>query len=373
MCKIEFYIVLIQLMLVNYIIAPTFYLFLSSNILLMKIRRNYCLKEHNTFNVEAVASVFVEFSIDDEFISYILSHFDKFKQIKHIVLGEGSNLLFTGDYYGMIIHPITKYISIKSENDSFCFIEAAAGVVWDDFIDWTIKNKAYGLENLSLIPGTVGASAVQNIGAYGAEVGDYIDSVKYVDLHTGKIVNIMANQCKFSYRNSIFKNELKDQVLILSVTYKLFKKSIINIEYADLKKYFSENHTITAEDLRQAVISIRNYKLPDPKTFGNAGSFFKNPVIDKVQFEILKDKFPDLRFYELANDYYKLAAGWLIDNCGLKGFEHKGAAVHENQALVLINKTGNASGRDVLELAKIVQMKINEKFQINLEPEVIIL
>lgn len=337
----------------------------------MKIYRNYCLKKHNTFSVDAIASIFAEYTTDDEIIEYIRTNEGKFKQVKHLIVGEGSNLLFTGDFYGMVLHPLTKYISVQSEDNDFCLIEAAAGVIWDDFVGWTSSHMAFGLENLSLIPGTVGASAVQNVGAYGVEAGDYIHSVKYIDLHSGELISLSSEQCKFSYRNSIFKNELKNNFLILSVTYKLSRKPVINTEYADLRNCFDGRSDVSPREIREAVINIRNNKLPDPEITGNAGSFFKNPVIDKPKFNVLKEKFPDLRFYELADGNYKLAAGWLIDKCGLKGFEHNGAAVHDKQALVLINKSGNATGKDITGLAYIVSEKVKEKFDVCLEPEVI--
>jgi len=337
----------------------------------MKFFNNYSLKTHNTFGVDAVASVYAEYDSDDEIIDYIRAHDDKFNQVKHLIIGEGSNLLFTGDYYGLVLHPMTKNISIVNEDNDFFYIEASAGVIWDDFVDWAVNHNAFGLENLSLIPGTVGASAVQNIGAYGAEAGNFIHSVKYVNLYSGEVIDISTQECEFSYRNSIFKNQLKECALILSVTFRLSKNPRVNIEYADLKKYFTESDNIVAAEIRKAVIEIRNNKLPDPKIIGNAGSFFKNPVVEKTNFDLLLNKFPDLKYFDLFDGNYKLAAGWLIDKCGLKGFEHNGAAVHENQALVIINKSGNVSGKDIVELSDKIKSKVFEKFNVNLEPEVI--
>jgi len=337
----------------------------------MKFFNNYSLKTHNTFGVEALASVYAEYDSDDEIIDYIRTHDDKFNQVKHLIIGEGSNLLFTGDYYGLVLHPKTKKISIVNEDNDFIYIEASAGVIWDDFVDWTIKHNAFGLENLSLIPGTVGASAVQNIGAYGAEAGCFIQSVKFVNLYSGEVLDIPNQECAFSYRNSIFKNDLKESALILSVTFRLNKNENVNIEYADLKKYFQETTNINASQVRIAIIEIRNNKLPDPKLIGNAGSFFKNPVVDKAKFEKLLIDFSDLKYFVLDDGNYKLAAGWLIDKCGLKGFEHNGAAVHENQALVIINKSGTITGKDIVELSDKIKLKVFENFEVNLEPEVI--
>lgn len=337
----------------------------------MEIKRNYCLKQYNTFGVDFSASVFLEYDNDNDIIEYVNSHYDKFKQVKHFVIGEGSNVLFSADYYGMIIHPKTDYLEVVGEDKDFIYINAASGLNWDDFVGKTLEMKAYGLENLSLIPGTVGASAVQNIGAYGAEVGNFINEVRFIHLCSKEIRTINSHECKFSYRNSVFKNELNNEVLILSVQFKLKKKFSANIGYADLINYFGDRNDITAHDVRDAVISIRNAKLPDPKIIGNAGSFFKNPIVCKDKFDILLLNFPDLRYYTVSENEFKLAAGWLIDKCGLKGFEHNGAAVHDKQALVLINKNGKASGQEIKQLAYIIREKVDEKFGVVLEPEVI--
>jgi UDP-N-acetylmuramate dehydrogenase len=339
----------------------------------MKTFTDYCLRNHNTFKINVRAAIFAEYDTDEEIINYILKHDGKFQQVKLLILGEGSNLLFTDDFYGMVLHPKTNYISVISQDDEYYFVEAAAGVIWDKLVEYSIDNGAFGLENLSLIPGTVGASAVQNIGAYGVEASDFIHAVKYINLCTSKIESISGIDCKFSYRDSIFKSDFKNKALILSVTYKLNKTPKVKSEYADIKSHFNNKTEITPHELRDAVVNIRRNKLPDTEIIGNAGSFFKNPVVDKYKFEILLSKFPDLRYYNLDDGFYKLAAGWLIDKCGLKGFECNGAAVHENQALVLINKSGNAQGKDVLALAEIIQRKIKENFDVNLEPEVIII
>lgn len=336
----------------------------------MKILNNYSLKDNNTFKISALANRFVEFESDSEFIDFLKT--DKNLNIENfLIIGEGSNLLFTGDYNGTVIHPATKNIDIVKEDEENIYVEASAGVVWDYFVEWTILNKAFGLENLSLIPGTVGASAVQNIGAYGVEAGDFIYSVKYVDIESAKVFNLFSKDCKFAYRDSIFKNELKGHFLILSVTYKLSKKPNVKIDYADIVNYFGEKKDINPGEIRNAVINIRNIKLPDPAITGNAGSFFKNPVVDQVKFELLYSKFPDLRYYTLADGNFKLAAGWMIDKCGLKGFAHNGAAVHDKQALVLINKSGEVTGHQILELSEIVKSKVFEIFGVNLEQEVI--
>ncbi len=337
----------------------------------MLIFRNTSIKQYNTFGIDVNASVLIEYEHDEEIIRYIISHQDKCRQVKHIVIGEGSNLLFKDDFFGLLIHPVGKKLKIVDENSNFIFVKVSAGYIWDDLVADTLNSKIFGLENLSLIPGTVGASAVQNVGAYGVEAKDFIYEVEYLDLHSHEIKTIKVEDCQYAYRDSIFKNELKNKILVLNVIFKLLKHENLNLGYADLKKYFDGKEGINAKNVREAVIEIRNAKLPDPKKIGNAGSFFKNPIIDSNKFEKLKQKFADLRYYNLDNGNYKLAAAWMIDKCGFKGFCHKGAAVHENQALVLINKSGKASGMDIVELAEIIKNKVFEKFDIMLEPEVI--
>ncbi|MDD2634497.1 MAG: UDP-N-acetylmuramate dehydrogenase [Bacteroidales bacterium] len=333
---------------------------------------NYSLKSLNTFKIDVNADRFISFDNLYEFLIFAKENKNIFKQ-KFIVTGEGSNLLFTKDYNGTVIHPETKVFGVLNETDTHYIVQSEAGLKWDDFVENTLKLEAYGLENLSLIPGTVGASVVQNIGAYGVEVGDFVDKVKYICLEDFVIKTITGNDCQFSYRNSIFKNELKNKAIVVAVDFKLNKIPECNTNYADIKRCISDNVDITPMFIRKAVIDIRNKKLPDPDIIGNAGSFFKNPVIDKTKFDELLLKFPDLRYYDLHNGKYKIAAGWLIDVCGFKGFEHKGAAVHEKQALVLINKTGKAEGKDIKELADIILKKLKDKFGLSLEPEVIIL
>lgn len=338
----------------------------------MKDIPNYCLKSLNTFKIDVNADRFISFDNLYEFLLFAKENKNIFKQ-KFIVTGEGSNLLFTKDFNGTVIHPETNIFGILKETDTHYIVQSEAGLKWDDFVDETLKLRAYGLENLSLIPGTVGASVVQNIGAYGVEVGDFVDKIKYICLEEFVIKTITGEDCGFSYRNSIFKNELKNKAIVVAVDFKLKKKSECNTNYADIQSYVADNVPVTPMFIRDVVIKIRNKKLPDPDIIGNAGSFFKNPVIDKLQFDDLLIKFSDLRYYDLHNGKYKIAAAWLIDVCGFKGFEHKGAAVHENQALVLINKLGQAKGQDIKELADIIQNKVQAKFGLILEPEVIIL
>lgn len=338
----------------------------------MRIENEYDLKPHNTFGIKAKCKTFFEYQTDEELFGYIREHQNELKD-NFIILGGGSNVLFTKDYEGLVIHPATKGKKVIYENGDNIFVEAQAGEIWDDFVDWTIAQKAYGLENLSYIPGTIGASAVQNIGAYGAEARNFIHRVKFLHLDSGDIQYITNEACCFGYRESIFKHLLKGKAIILSVVYKLSKVQNINRSYADVENYLSGNKidSPSALDIRNAIISIRRKKLPEPSEIGSAGSFFKNPVVDQETFYILQAKFPEIKYFPAGNNY-KLAAGWLIDQCGLKGFTHKGAAVHKNQALILINNN-NATGNDVLELAQIVMHNVLEKFSVKLEPEAIIL
>jgi UDP-N-acetylmuramate dehydrogenase len=250
----------------------------------MKDLQNYCLKNHNTFKIIVNARRFISFENTLEFVSFANNNKDIFKE-KFLITGEGSNILYTGDFEGTVIHPETKSLSVISEDKDFILIKADAGIIWDDFVAETMALKAYGLENLSLIPGTIGASVVQNIGAYGAEAGDFVDSVEYLCLQDFVVKTIDKKQCKFAYRNSIFKNDLKNKIIVLSVTYKLSKKTLCNTEYADIQTYCGQDDELTHEKIRNAVIEIRNKKLPDPDSTGNAGSFFKNPIINSESFD----------------------------------------------------------------------------------------
>jgi UDP-N-acetylmuramate dehydrogenase len=338
----------------------------------MKLEQDYCLQKYNTFGINAKCNTFFEYDKDAELFDFIRLHRND-KDFKFFILGGGSNILFTKDFEGTIIHPATKGKNIVYENGDNIFVEAQAGEIWDEFVDWSIANKAYGLENLSYIPGAVGASAVQNIGAYGAEARQFIHRVKFLHLDSGDIQYMSNEACCFGYRESIFKHLLKGKAIILSVVYKLSKSPNINRTYADVENYLTENSISNPSpaDIRNAIIAIRRKKLPEVSETGSAGSFFKNPVVNAETFNTLKTKFPDIKYFTAGNDY-KLAAGWLIDQCGLKGFQHNGAAVHKNQALILIN-TGNATGNDVLELSEIVREKVSDKFGVELNPEAIII
>lgn len=334
------------------------------------IHSNYPLKQHNTFKIDVFAKEYFEFD-NDEILQNFLDNND-IRKMNYYVLGEGSNVLFTKDFEGLIIRPATKGIRIISEDENKIELAVAAGENWDNFAAWCVDNNYYGIENLSLIPGTVGASVVQNIGAYGAEVSDVVTKVKYFDLADGEISTINRINCKFEYRNSIFKTELKNRTVITKVYFELKKKGKLNKEYADVCKYLERFDNPSLSNMRNAVIDIRRSKLPDPDEIGNAGSFFKNPFVDHFTFTRIKSVYPEIKYYRESPFLIKIAAAWLIDTCGLKGFEHNGAAVHDKQPLVLVNKN-NATGEDVFQLSKIVQDKVFDKFGIMLEPEVNIL
>ncbi len=352
--------------------ATVFIITFALKFITMKLENDYNLLNYNTFGIQAKCKTFFEYDTDNELFDFVRLQKDN-KDFKFFVLGSGSNILFTKDFDSTIIHPATKGKTVVYENGNNIFVEAQAGEIWDEFVEWCITNKAYGLENLSYIPGTVGASAVQNIGAYGAEARQFIHRVKFLHLDSGDIQYMSNEACCFGYRESIFKHLLKGKAIILSVVYKLSKVPNINRSYADVEKYLTDNkiNNPTPADIRNAIIDIRRKKLPEVSETGSAGSFFKNPVVSAETFNALKAQFPEIKYFT-AGSNFKLAAGWLIDQCGLKGFQHKGAAVHKNQALILINAS-KATGNDVLELSNIVRDKVFSKFGINLEPEAIII
>jgi len=335
------------------------------------ILHNYSLKNYNTFGIPAKAKYFTSFSSEEELIDLLQNNICKTEPL--FILGGGSNILLTQDFEGIVLANNIKGINIISENEHNTSIAVGAGEVWHDFVLWSINKNLSGIENLALIPGLVGASPMQNIGAYGTEVKDVITRVSYIEIESGLKKEIRNSECDFGYRNSIFKEELKGQVVITEVVYKLSKTPLNNIKYGaiteELKRLKKEP---SPASITQAVINIRSSKLPDPKVLGNSGSFFKNPIIETSKFEELKKEFPEMVGYTISETKTKIAAGWLIDNAGLKGYRKADAGVHKNQALVLVNY-GNASGTEIINLAKKVQQKVKEKYGISIEPEVNIL
>jgi UDP-N-acetylmuramate dehydrogenase len=335
------------------------------------IQEDYCLKNHNTFGIDASAKYFASFSSESELIALLRNKICKTEPL--FILGGGSNILLTQDFEGIVLANDIKGIDIAYEDEQSVSITVGAGEVWHDFVLWSINQNLSGIENLALIPGLIGASPMQNIGAYGTEVKDVITKVSYIEIETGTKKEITNKECKFGYRNSIFKEELKGKVVITQVVYQLSKTPLNNIKYGaiteELKLLKKE---ASPSSIAQAVINIRSSKLPDPKVLGNSGSFFKNPIIETSEFEKLKKEFPEMVGYTISESKTKIAAGWLIDNAGLKGYRKADAGVHKNQALVLVNY-GNASGTEIINLAKEVQQRVKDKYGINLDPEVNIL
>lgn len=334
----------------------------------MEIKKQFSLKKYNTFGIEAKAKEFVAVhSIMD--LDLIL----KENQSKNkFILGGGSNMLLTKDVDALVIHVDLKGKKIVNQNDDFVWIESQAGENWHELVLWTINQNFGGLENMSLIPGNVGTTPVQNIGAYGTEIKDTFVSCDAMNLKNQEIKTFTNADCKFGYRESVFKNEIKDQYIITSVVFKLTKKNHkINISYGDIKTELDKKNILTPTliDVSNAVIAIRQTKLPDPKELGNSGSFFKNPILLKKNFEPIHKKFPEMKFYEISETEVKVPAGWLIEQAGFKGKRFGDAGIHKNQALVLVNY-GNATGQEILNVSRDVQKTVFEIFGIEIEAEV---
>lgn len=333
----------------------------------MQVHQNYPLKKYNTFGVEAYAKYFGAFSgVDD--LTLMLSEYSKQPTF---VLGGGSNILFTKNYGGLVLKNDIKGIHTVHEDEDHVYVTAGAGENWHQFVLYCIKHNLAGVENLSLIPGNVGASPMQNIGAYGVELKDIFHSLDAFHLHEKKIKTFTLNDCEFGYRDSVFKKKYKDQFLILNVTYRLNKNHQYNISYGSIKEELEKMgiKDLTVQDISQAVINIRQSKLPDPGVIGNAGSFFKNPEILKHEFEQIQRTYPNIVGYVLNNGNVKVAAGWLIEQCGWKGYRKGDAGCHEKQALVLVNY-GNASGKAIYDLGLEIKQSVKETFNIELDTEV---
>ena len=336
-----------------------------------KILHNYSLKNHNTFGIDVKAKYFSTFDSVLKLKEILKTNLHR--EEKFFILGSGSNILLTQDFDGFIIHNKIEGICILEDNENDILVEVGGGVDWHDFVMWSVSQELSGIENLALIPGTVGASPVQNIGAYGMEVKDSITKVHTIEIKNTEVKIFINNDCEFSYRNSIFKKQDKKKFIITKVEFKLSKEPLNKTTYGEIKDELKNlNLEASPATIAEAIIMIRGRKLPDPKVLGNSGSFFKNPVIETTKFEALKKEFPDMIGYTISNSQTKIAAGWLIDNAGLKGYRKADAGVHESQALVLVNY-GNASGTEIINLAKEIQQKIKDKYSVNLEPEVSIL
>lgn len=334
----------------------------------MLIEKHKNLKPFNSFGINAFADEYVKITSVEE-LKLALKHY---QDRSIFILGGGSNILLTQDVKHPVLHLLIRGIRIIKENDARVWIAAKAGENWHEFVQYCIANNFGGIENLSLIPGNVGTAPMQNIGAYGVELKDVFYSCTTIEVKTGKERIFYRDECEFDYRSSVFKTHLKGQYVITEVCFELTKKSHhLNIAYGAIKDELAAKG-ISQPDIKsvaEAVISIRESKLPNPKILGNAGSFFKNPVIDAASFETLKKTFPEIPGYQIDQFSTKVPAGWLIDNLGLKGYRKGDAGVHKNQALVLVNYD-NASGNEILELSKYIQKEVQKNYGIQLEAEV---
>ena len=329
---------------------------------------NYSLLQHNTFQMDVRAALYVEYNSADELCKFLLSQEFKNHRNKFIHIGAGSNLLFAGDYSGLVLHSAIRDLAVAEDTREHQLLRVGAGYVWDDFVAYCVGHELAGVENLSAIPGEVGASAVQNIGAYGVEVCDVIERVEAIDLQ-GNVRIFSKEECQYGYRDSIFKKELRGQYIITHVVYRLMKSPTFKLGYGDLRARVEAEGAPTLSAVRKAVTAIRDSKLPDPKKLGNAGSFFTNPVIPSEQYEALKIQYPDMPSYAIDDTHVKVPAGWLIEHVGWKGRALGRAAVHDRQALVLVNK-GGATGKEVMQLAHRISEDIYTQYGIRVVPEV---
>ncbi len=334
----------------------------------MNIQHNISLKKYNTFGIEVKAKEFVAVHSVSELKTILQEN----KSNAKFILGGGSNMLLTKDIDALVIHIDLKGKKILKANDDFVWVESMAGENWHEFVLWTIDQNIGGLENMSLIPGNVGTTPVQNIGAYGTEIKDTFISCEAINIATQEMKTFSTEECHFGYRESIFKHAVKDQFIITSVVFKLTKRNHkINTSYGDITKELEKQNVIspTLKDVSNAVIAIRHSKLPDPKELGNSGSFFKNPIITKTEFEKIHVLHPEMPHYIVSETEVKVPAGWLIEKAGFKGKRFGDAGIHKNQALVLVNY-GHATGEEILNVSKDIQAKILKEFGIAIEAEV---
>jgi UDP-N-acetylmuramate dehydrogenase len=334
----------------------------------LPVQYDFSLQRFNTFGIDAKAKAYLPVMSAD-----MLMHVknDPFlARLPRLVLGGGSNLLLTADFPGLVLHMQMTGVQVVSEDDGAVYVKAAAGENWHGFVQWTLQQGLGGLENLSLIPGNVGAAPIQNIGAYGVELKDRFHSLTAFDFDSGETLTLDNAGCRFGYRDSVFKHELRESAAILDVTFALPKAWQPNTQYADVAKELDARGigAPTPVQISEAVTAIRTRKLPDPAVIGNAGSFFKNPIVSKEQRDALLERYPHLVSYPQADGSHKLAAGWLIDQSGWKGKSRGAAGVYEKQALVLVNR-GGATGREIADLATAIQEDVLARFGVRLEPE----
>lgn len=334
----------------------------------MKLFENYSLKDFNTFHIDVKAEKFIEIESSAELLEFVKNFETNSKKI--LVLGGGSNILFTKDFDGIILHPTFRNLQKISEDDKSVIIEVDAGMNWDDLVKYAVENNFGGIENLALIPGTVGAAPIQNIGAYEQELKDTLVQVDYFDLSEKKLKILNDAQCKFGYRDSIFKNELKNKFIITNVTLRLKKNPEPNVNYGNVKNELIKSGITnpTIADVSNIIRKIRTEKLPDPAKIGNAGSFFKNPFVDEVTFEKIKNEFLDVPSFKQEGKI-KIPAAWLIEKSGLKGFRKENVGTYPYQPLVIVNY-GAATGKEILDFAMLISQTVKNKFNIELEPEV---
>jgi len=335
---------------------------------MIRFSENHSLKQHNTFGIEARAKYFFEFT-DVEDLSVFLKSNETISEEKILIIGEGSNILFLNDFDGLVIHPNLPGIQVVKEDRQNIWMEVGAGEIWDEFVQYAVDYQLGGIENLSLIPGSVGAAPVQNIGAYGQEVGNVVEKVKGFDLKNKMSLEFSAEQCEFGYRSSIFKSKLMNSFIITSVVFRLEKFPEFVLNYGQVEEKVKEKGEINLHSVRDAVIEIRQSKLPDVKDLGNAGSFFKNPEVGVETAGKLKYQYENLPVYPTKPGLAKLAAGWLIEKAGWKGVREGDVGVHEKQALVLVNY-GNSSGQQIYDFSEKIKQSVFEKFGVELEREV---
>ncbi|OIN57694.1 UDP-N-acetylmuramate dehydrogenase [Arsenicibacter rosenii] len=338
---------------------------------MLTLQSNFSLKNYNTFGIDATARFGVEVHNLADLQTLLRS--EEYQEMPKLILGGGSNVLFTKDVDGLVILMRIDGIDVVRESDTHYWVQAGAGVNWHQFVMYCVENKYAGLENLSLIPGTVGAAPMQNIGAYGVEIEQVFDSLTALHVESGELRQFNHEECRFGYRESVFKHDLKGQYIIASVTFRLAKQPTFHISYGAIQDTLAEMGVsagdITIRDVSDAVIRIRRSKLPDPADIGNAGSFFKNPEIPTVQYQQLKLAYPAIPGYVVSETTTKVPAGWLIEQAGWKGYRDGDAGVHTKQALVLVNY-GGANGHDLLSLATRIQTSVFDKFGITINPEV---
>lgn len=341
------------------------------SVIMAAIIKNQPLLNYNTFAINAMAKNFITLHSFQEAVELVHTHLHTYQQ--YMILGGGSNVLFTDDYQGLVIHVAMKGLDLLEDNKEMCRVKVAAGEDWPTFVDYCVDKGWGGVENLALIPGQVGATPVQNIGAYGREVKDVIEKVEAIDLKSGEVHYFSNKECAFGYRDSVFKNSLKDQYLITAVTFRLYKDPVFYLDYGSIREEVQkhQNGNVNFKTVAEAVKRIRRRKLPDTSATGSAGSFFKNPVVDEDKFEQLRELYPEMPFFKVEGGY-KIPAGWMIEKCGWRGYRKDNYGVYPDQALVLVNY-GGAPGKAIYELSERIREDVVQQFGIFLLREVTVI